>query len=172
MGEDLLTFNGASIRGMVLAKIGGVKIISNAEVPTPMTRADCEANKSKYGINACNYESDYWAGAMKQCQDAGGRLPTEQELADIATALYGGKQGGGSFSASDSMSYINCAGSIGSGVAIPEALSGLGSSWYTLWSSGEGYATYAYLRGFVSSGTTRGNGYRNSSGIRAVCVTN
>ena len=94
---------------------------------------------------------------MKQCQDAGGRLPTEQELADIATALYGGKQGGGSFSASDSIGSINSAGSIGSGEAIPEALSGLGSSWYGLWSSGESNAYTAYDRYFDSSSTVRRN---------------
>ena len=108
---------------------------------------------------------------MKQCKDAGGRLPTEQELADIATALYGGKQGGGSFSASDSSgSYINGAGTIGSGEAIPEALSGIGSSWGNLWSSGEINASIACTRYFFSSDTTRYDYYRDDSGIRAVCV--
>ncbi len=137
-----------------------------------VTKAECEANKSKYGINACSYESDYWAGAVKQCKDAGGRLPTEQELADIATALYGGKQGGGSFSASDSSgSYINGAGTIGSGEAIPEALSGIGSSWGYLWSSGEINAKEVWYRYFYRSNTMRGWGReRVSSGIRAVCV--
>ena len=176
LGKDLLSINSAGIsvsKGTaILATIGGVNLISTAQVPTPMKKAECEANKSTYGIKACHYESDYWAGAVKQCQDAGGRLPTAQELADIATALYGGKQGGGSFSASDSTnSWINGAGSIGSGEAIPEALSGLGSSWYYLWSSGELSANYAHSRGFNSSGTLRyDSGTRLISDIRAVCV--
>ncbi len=63
---------------------------------------------------------------MKACQDSGGRLPTEAELASIATALYGGKQGGGSFSTSDLLGFdYNGAGNIGSDEAIPSAFSGL-----------------------------------------------
>ena len=175
LGKDLLSINSAGIsvsKGpAVLATIGGVNLISTAQVPAYVTKAECEQLKADgYPINACKYDNDYWAGAVKQCKDAGGRLPTEQELADIATALYGGKQGGGSFSASDS-GWINGAGLIGSGEAIPEALSGLGSYWYNLWSSRETSASSANYRGFNSSGTLRyASGTRLISNIRAVCV--
>ncbi len=171
MGEDLLTFNATlNIKKgpAVLATIGGVKLISNAAVPTPMTKAECEENKSKYGINECYYDPDYWAGAMKTCKDSGGRLPTNAELTSIATALYGGKQGGGSFTETYNIEYG--AGNIGSGEAIPSSLSGLDSSGYTLWSSSENAAENACGRDFYSSETFMGDYERDNFGTRAVCV--
>ena len=56
---------------------------------TAMTKADCEKNKKKYGINACHYETDYWAGAVKKCADIGLHLPDMQTLANLAGAKYG-----------------------------------------------------------------------------------
>ena len=83
MGKDLSNFNGASIKGMILAKINGVKIISNAAVPTPIKTSNlCDTSDSnsenwivkseytKYGITKCYPEvndNDYWVGAMIAC---------------------------------------------------------------------------------------------------------
>ncbi len=93
--SDLQPFNGARIANSVLATINGVKIMTKIAVPTPMTYSECEANKSKYGINecctnsSCQSEGDYWAGAVKMCKDQGYRLPTNDELAKIASEFYG-----------------------------------------------------------------------------------
>ena len=55
MGQDLIAFNGASIKGAVLATLGGVKIMTPAQVPAPITKAKCEELKENgYPINACS----------------------------------------------------------------------------------------------------------------------
>ncbi len=164
MGKDLQTFQTASLKinkgPAVLATLNGVKIVSTATVPTPMTQADCETNKSKYGINACPCDNDYWAGAMKACKDMGGRLPTEAELAKIASELYGVTIG-----ATESKDSVTLDES-----KIPTSLSGLGSSWYALWSSSEHSANEAGYRGFDSWDTGRSSTTRNDSSVRAICV--
>ncbi|MBO6180685.1 hypothetical protein J6O86_03255, partial [bacterium] len=53
---------------------------------------------------------------------------------------------------------------------LPESFSGLGSSWYTLWSGSEKSAGTAYNRAFYSSNSYRTSYRRNLSGFRAVCV--
>ena len=164
LGKDLVTFNGATLNidhgPAVLATLNGVKIVSTPEVPTPMTQADCNANKSKYGINACQHANDYWAGAMKTCKDMGGRLPTDAELTKIAQELYNDT------SITTGYKY----GLTLDTSKIPTALSGLGSSWYVLWSSSEGSADVAYNRTFGSSYTERRYNGRGVSHIRAICV--
>ena len=56
---------------------------------TAMSKADCEKNKDRLGINACGVETDYWAGAVKACADIGLHLPSMQTLANLAGARYG-----------------------------------------------------------------------------------
>ena len=54
-----------------------------------MSKADCEKNKKKLGINGCHYDNDYYAGAVKKCHDIGLHLPSMQTLAILAGAKYG-----------------------------------------------------------------------------------
>ena len=56
---------------------------------TAMSKADCEKNKDRLGINACGVGTDYWAGAVKACADIGLHLPSMQTLANLAGARYG-----------------------------------------------------------------------------------
>ncbi len=163
MGKDLLTFNATlNIKkgSAVLATLGGVKIISNAAVPTSVTKAECEELKANgYPINACNYDSDYWAGAVKTCKDSGGRLPTEAELTKIAQELYNDTSLTNGYK--DGLTLDTS--------KIPTALSGLGSSWSYVWSSSEYSANFAYSRYFSSSYTSSCD-FRSNSYFRAVCV--
>ena len=176
LGKDILPIRSAGINAgpAVLATLGGVKIISNAQVydgiPTSTYCDTSDSNSanwtvkseySKYGITKCCTLStctstdagkgDRWAAAAVACGDMGGRLPKEEELAAMASELY---------SATLDTSKI------------PEPLSGLGSSWYFLWSSVEypSDSHYAYGRYFSSSDSGRYYDYRYGSNIRAVCV--
>jgi len=160
-GKDVLPFANAGVGSSCLTKIGNTCISSAPFVPTPMTKADCEEQKSTLGINACEYDNDYWAGAVKACKDQGMRLPTEAELAQLASELYGRS--------------IGATESVYSGLSLntsklPESFAGLGSSWYYLWSGSEGSANAAYGRYFNSSTTRRNTYTRNGSNLRAVCV--
>ncbi len=55
-------------------------------VPNPITKQKCEELKTSLGIKSCYDNSDYWAGAVKQC---GGidNMPTYNDLDYIAKLL-------------------------------------------------------------------------------------
>jgi len=160
-GKDVLAFGNAKIGTSCLAEPGGVCISSAPVVPTPMSKSDCETEgKTKYGINACYHDQDYWAGAMKMCKDQGGRLPTDAELTQLAQYLYNDSSISTSYKDGLSLDTNK----------LPESFADLGFSWYTLWSGSEDSAYNAYGRYFYSSYTGRPIGTRKSSSIRAVCV--
>ena len=167
LGKDLLSINSAGIsisKGpAILATIGGVNLISTAQVPTPVTKAKCEELKEKgYPIEkGCYFDPDYWAGAVMKCKDMQGRLPTEQELADIASELYGATIGTTGRKSSLSIDSSK----------LPEALAGLGSSWNRLFSSVEESEKVVRNLGFYSTYTEWGSGSRyGSTPSSAVCV--
>ena len=78
---DPLVINGVKI----------TKVIKAADIPPVKydngTWPDCDTFKSKYGIKACRFQGDYYAGAVAAC---GGvhNMPTIKELAMIAQDLY------------------------------------------------------------------------------------
>ena len=90
--NDLISFNGAKLKDSYI-EIGGVKIISQAKYPTPVSCSDYKGQPG-YSINACEYNdnNDYWVGAMVECKNQGGHLPSGQELATVISALYQGEQ--------------------------------------------------------------------------------
>ena len=57
--------------------------------PTSVSKDECEKLKSKGLINACYYETDYYAGAVKKCNEYKLHLPSMQTLANIAGTRYG-----------------------------------------------------------------------------------
>ena len=54
-----------------------------------MSLEDCqkEVEKGVLGISGCNYDQDYWAGAIKECGKIE-NMPKAQHLALIATYVY------------------------------------------------------------------------------------
>ena len=56
---------------------------------SPMTLEECyqAVSEGKLGITACNYSSDYWAGAVRAC---GGvqNMPTQAQLEQLAAYIY------------------------------------------------------------------------------------
>ena len=124
-----------------------------------MTKADCEAKKASLGIKNCR-DNDYWAAAVDKC---GGvqNLPTEDDLYELAKKVYGGSNCNDSTQRCEGTPDFS---------QLPESFSGLGSSWYRLWSGSERSATSAYRRYFDVSHSYRDTSNRNNSYIRAVCV--
>ncbi len=55
--------------------------------PTPLTNAECEAEKANLGINECYQNEDYWAGAVKACGGVN-KMPTMAQIAEIANYIY------------------------------------------------------------------------------------
>jgi prepilin-type N-terminal cleavage/methylation domain-containing protein len=128
-GSDLVNSEGIVIgKLMPKAILGGVKIMTNA-------------------FNGKAKNGDYWLGAKEYCESEGWKLPTSQQLVDIANVLY-------------SNGTLNQS-------TVPEALFGLSSSWTYL------CAEDAKAMQFNSSSTNFISEYdaRFDSNVRAVCVT-
>ena len=56
---------------------------------TSATKAECEELQKKGLVKGCSYATDYYAGAVKKCNELGLHLPSFQTLAVIAGARYG-----------------------------------------------------------------------------------
>ena len=167
--KDLRSINVSSLGGSSCSfEVGGI-CFGALFKPTALTAAECEAQKGELGINACYYDSDYWAGAVKACHDQGKRLPNDSELTTLANDLYGQTIGGGDAEEVLATMDTDKASSYG----IPLTDMGGGISGFYLWSGQETDARYAHARGFTSVGTFWGsNGGRDASLplFWAVCV--
>ena len=160
LGKDVTMLAPASGLGTNCAIEAGGKCFTAAFKPTPLTKAQCEAEKDELGIKGCGYASEYWAGAVKQCGGVS-KMPTMEDLGKLATELYkehpsvGAKQdiyGGLTLDTSKASSM------------------GFTGSVFYVW-SGEEYNSYsAYGRYFSSSYTTMYNYDRYDSDRQAVCL--
>ena len=136
------------------------------EITQGLSQSDCEAIQAQYDIQSCpnldSYGGDKWAAAVQLC---GGKdkIASEEDLSALAKTLY-----------------TNCNDNYyGEGIGrctgfdsskVPANLSGLGSSWYYLWSGTENGSNNAYNRNFNSSNSNRNNNNRNNDNPRVVCV--
>ena len=160
LGDDVITLGMASGLGSSCAFEVNGTCYTAPFTPTPMTKAECEAQKSTLGINGCYYDNDYWAGAVKQCGGVS-KMPTAAQLAELASQLYVGNPSIGAEEYKDNIQFD-------SNSSTAKAL-GL-TPYFYLWSGEEGGSTSAYHRDF--SPTSSGWGYRNRrrSYFQAVCV--
>ena len=164
--DDLRGLNVASLGGSNCAiELSDGTCFTAPFIPTPLTLAECEAQKGELGISECYYDPDYWAGAVKACHDMGSSLPSQEQLDQLARDLYPGatiKTGIGQFSKG---------GSRDDDLALEMGfLSSTATSYFYVWSSEE-YTKYAaYYRCFYSPNTNRGYNNRSFSSVQAVCL--
>ena len=157
LGEDILTIGKAAGLGNDCAFELGGKCFTAAITPTPMTKAECEAEKGKLGIKECYYDNDYWAGAVKQCGGVS-KMPTQADLTELAKVLYNTS----SINSSDTIRGLTLDTSKASSL-------GFGAS-CNVWSGEESSRWHAYFRGFHSSLTGYNNHYRYRTDFKAVCL--
>ena len=129
--------------------------------PTPLTLAECEAQKGELGISKCHYDGDYWAGAVKACKDMGSSLPSQEQLDQLARDLYPGT----TIYTDDTRS----SGQRDNDLAVSMGFITSPSSAFWLWSSEEYSKDYAYIRYSSSTRTYRDYSSHNS-GAQAVCL--
>jgi len=101
--------------------------------------------------------TNYWAGAKKTCEEKGMELPTLDQLANLASTIYG--------------TTIEPDKSYSSGLTIKDEYKNA-LTFSSYWSS-EQYpdnANRTYCRSFDSTYSERGWNYRDNSPTRAVCV--
>ena len=157
--KDVTTLGMATGLGTECAIELGGKCFTAPFTPTPLTKAQCEAEKDKLGIEECHYDNDYWAGAVKQCGGVS-KMPTTEDLGKLATELYGVQVGAKQ--------------SINNGLTLDTSKAssmGFTGTSFWVWSGEEGLSNFVYGRGFGSSGTSWGSHYyRGSSNGQAVCL--
>ena len=163
-GDDVQNFNAGGLGSSCAIEIGNLCLTAPFS-PTPMTKAECEAQKSALGIkeccpaNWCNNNNEYWAGAVKACKDQGKKLPSQSDLVEIAKVLYP-NQTINSNGWTDNLTYT--AGTATSlGFSEPD---------FYLWSGEEYSSHYAYSRFFFTRRSEWSSSSRDSSGGQAVCL--
>ena len=160
LGDDVITLGMASGLGNNCAFEVNGTCYTAPFTPTPMTKAECKAEKDKLGIKACFYEQDYWAGAVKQCGGVS-KMPTAAQLAELASQLYVGNP---SIGARESKTGIQ----FDSNSSTAKSL-GL-TPYFYLWSGEEYSSDVAYLRIFNTTYSYWDYGYRRYSYYQAVCL--
>ena len=166
LGDDVTLLGMASGLGSSCAFEVNGTCYTAPFTPTPLTEAECEAQKSALGIKECCpwcRNRDYWAGAVKACKDQGKKLPTMAQLAELASQMYVGNP---SIGAINDESYIK----FDPNSSVSKAL-GLKPS-FALWSGNEYRSEKAYSRYFGTTFTQAlwTNVYRNDSFYQAVCL--
>ena len=156
---DVLIFGKASGLGSACSLEAGGKCFSAAFTPTPLTRAECEAEKGKLGINGCNYDNDSWAGAVKQCGGVS-KIPTLDDLGKLATELYKGNPTVGA------KQDIYRGLTLDTSKASSLGFTGMSSD---VWAHEDGSSS-AYVRNFSQSGTEWLPTDRYAGDVLAVCV--
>ena len=166
LGDDVLMLGMASGLGSSCAFEVNGTCYTAPFTPTPMTLAECEAQKSALGIKECCTadecnNSDYWAGAVKQCGGVS-KMPTMAQLAELASQLYVGNPTIGAYQRKDNIQFD-------SNSSTAKAL-GL-TPGFALWSGEENSSRNAYFRDFYPTlSYLYYEGYRGGSYLQAVCL--
>ena len=160
--DDVALFNANGLGSSCAIEIDG-KCFGSAFSPTPLTYDECMTQKGDLGIRSCSYDTDYWAGAVKQC---GGiqNMPTANDLAKIASAIYKGNPSVGAIQDVNNLAYES---GTATSLGLPEPS-------FTLWSGSESSSTDANWRYFDSTRTVYSlgtHGRRFNSDYQAVCLT-
>ena len=162
LGDDVITLGMASGLGSSCAFEVNGTCYTAPFTPTPMTIAECEAQKSTLGINSCyDNDHDYWAGAVKQCGGVS-KMPTMAQLGELASQLYVGNPSVGAKQDKRNIQF-----DFNSSTAKSLGLTPI----FDLWSGEEYDSTYAYIRTFrttYTGWTTNGRG--SYGGLVAVCL--
>ena len=158
-GDDVRSFNAGGLGSSCAIEIGSL-CLTEPFTPKPMTKAECEAEKSTLRIRGCLYEEDYWAGAVKQCGGVS-KMPTMAQLGKLASQLYVGNPSVGA-----KQDVYNLTFDTNSSTAKALGL----TPYFSLWSGEENSSDLAYSRGFHTTYSYWSNGYRYYSYFQAVCL--
>ena len=126
----------------------------------PLTKAECEAQKGDLGISACNYDNDYWAGAVAKCGGTS-KMPTMEQLGQLAGYLYDTDSIGAK---NDYTGAINTTKAAQFFTALPS------SSAFYIWAGEEYSQQHAYWRGFNPTRTSWNRGSRFADDKIAICL--
>ena len=158
LSNDVVLFNANKLGNACAFELNG-KCFGAVFTPTPLTRAECLAEKGNLGIQYCPYDRDYLAGAVKQCGGVS-KMPTMDDLGKLASQLYKGNP-----TINADRDYSNLQWDQDAATAL-----GFTSSGFYLWSGEEDGSNHAYNRDFRSTGSYWHRYTRDTSDGQAVCI--
>ncbi len=160
LSNDVVLFNANKLGSGCAFEVNG-KCFGAPFTPTPLTKAECEAAvaEGNLGIRECYYDTDYWAGAVKQCGGVS-KMPTMDDLGKLASQLYKGNPTINAYRDYSNLQWDQ------------DAATDLGftSSGFYLWSGEEHISKRAYSRGFSSTLSYYNLSNRDRSYKQAVCL--
>ena len=130
----------------------------NGRTRDPDDLAFMSEHNIQYCMTSSYGRNDYWAGAVKACNDMGSSLPSDTELMKLAEELYKDASG----------SSFN--GNRDNDLAMEWNFITSPDSGFWLWSSEENSKQLAYNRYFTSKSTYQHNYGRYYSDTQAVCL--
>ena len=160
LGDDVITLGMASGLGSSCAFEVGSTCYTAPFSPTPMTKAECEAEKDNLGIKGCIYEQDYWAGAVKQCGGVS-KIPTLAQLGELASQMYVGNPTIGAKEENNNIQFDSNSSTAKSLGLTP---------YFYLWSGEVDSSNHAYNRYFNTTSSYWNNSFRSNSNFQAVCL--
>ena len=169
----------AGTTGCMIPELKDTMCITQILGPTnggfsPMTLDECNqaVTEGTLGIKACDYDPDYWAGAVRAC---GGvqNMPTQAQLIALAEYIYPDADSifGGDADATFGGSSTTYANWDADRASIFMAQTPSGYSEFHVWSGQESSQYNAYYRTFNPAGTYWDDIYRRNIGNKlAVCL--
>ena len=128
-----------------------------------MTLEECNqaVSEGTLGIKACNYSTDYWAGAVRAC---GGvqNMPTQTQLEQLAAYIYPDAD---EIKGGTSTTYADWDADRASHFTAQSP-----GNYFYVWSGQEYSQTSAYCRYFYPTSTYWRNLNRHRSSLLAVCL--
>lgn len=166
LGDDVLMLGMASGLGNSCAVEIGDLCFSPPFLPTPLTFAECEAEKDNLGIRECcptNIcpQGDGLGGAVKACKNQGMKLATPTQLAEFASQMYVGKP---SIKVTGPTTHIQ----YDYNSPIVKAYGSLYP--FILWSNEEINQEFSSLRLFLPNATVNTTMYSRANSFYAICV--
>ena len=160
--------NLAGVTGCMIPELKDTMCITQILGPknggySPMTLEECNqaVSDGELGIQACSYNSDYWAGAVKACGGIN-NMPSQEQLTQLANYIYN----------TDSVSSSGQTTSLAMDTEKASqflSASPLSGSFY-VWSEPDNNHNLAYARDFGPTHTYWHNNSRSVSNGLAVCL--
>ncbi len=164
-GKDLRSINILKLSKTCSFELNG-KCYSQAFLPSPMSKAECEREKDRLGIKECNDNDDVWAGAVKKCGGVN-KMPTMAEINDLAKYLYNTNNISEDFSVIDKNLKLDTEKAAELGFSLDSSSF---NNYFAVWSGEELNDETTTGRAFTDTQTNAAYGYRGQASWQAICM--
>lgn len=167
-GKDLRGVNINRLDGRCNFYLGNT-CFSTPFWPTPMSIADCEAQKESLGISSCIVENDRWVGAVAAC---GGveNMPSMDQLSELVKYLYGlNISGNRVYCPYDSDNNRTICRDYEKAKALGFTVANKNADFF-VWAKSSGASNIINHMDYYSTNALKSGSYRTHPNVQAVCI--